>query len=280
MQLVVDKLAKAFGAHEIFHDVSFMVAKGEKIGLVGVNGSGKSTLVKCLLDPEYADRGTVSFAAGLQIGYVEQGFDRIGAGSVWEFMLEANPEILALRQKLTDLEKALGDNDPAILESYSRATQRYEYLEGYQYEAKLKMVLFGLAFPEAMWQQPAQTLSGGQKTRLLLAAALVSSPEFMLLDEPTSNLDIRNQYQVLQITRDLCREQNLTAMIVIHDLNLALRFCDRFLLLREGEVYRYGGAEIFDADALRDVYGVTGSIVDVQGHRLVLIDDEEKETRS
>ena len=115
---------------------------------------------------------------------------------------------------------------------------------------------------------------------VMLARALAQEPTLLLLDEPTSNLDIRNQYQVLQITRDLCREQNLTAMIVIHDLNLALRFCDRFLLLREGEVYRYGGAEIFDADALRDVYGVTGSIVDVQGHRLVLIDDEEKETRS
>jgi len=63
-------------------------------------------------------------------------------------------------------------------------------------------------------------------------------PKLLLLDEPTSSLDIHNQYQVLQITRDLCREQNLTAMIVIHDLNLALRFCDRFLLLREGEVYR------------------------------------------
>ena len=123
-------------------------------------------------------------------------------------------------------------------------------------------------------------LSGGERQKVMLARALAQEPTLLLLDEPTSNLDIRNQYQVLQITRDLCREQNLTAMIVIHDLNLALRFCDRFLLLRAGEVYRYGGAEIFDADALRDVYGVTGSIVDVQGHRLVLIDDEEKETRS
>ena len=116
--------------------------------------------------------------------------------------------------------------------------------------------------------------------KVLLARALFGKPDILLLDEPTSSLDIRNQYQVLQITRDLCREQDLTAMIVIHDLNLALRFCDRFLLLREGEVYRYGGAEIFDADALRDVYGVKGSIVQVQGQSLVLIDDEEKEKLS
>ena len=115
---------------------------------------------------------------------------------------------------------------------------------------------------------------------VMLARALAQEPALLLLDEPTSSLDIRNQYQVLQITRDLCREQNLTAMIVIHDLNLALRFCDRFLLLREGEVYRYGGAEIFDADALRDVYGVKGSIVQVQGQSLVLIEDEEKEKLS
>ena len=123
-------------------------------------------------------------------------------------------------------------------------------------------------------------LSGGERQKVMLARALAQEPTLLLLDEPTSSLDIRNQYQVLQITRDLCREQNLTAMIVIHDLNLALRFCDCFLLLREGEVYRYGGAEIFDADALRDVYGVKGSIVQVQGQSLVLIEDEEKEKLS
>ncbi len=140
MQLTVDKLEKSFGVHEIFKDVSFMIARGEKIGLVGVNGSGKSTLVKCLLQPEYADRGTVSFEPGINVGYVEQGFGSIGSESVWDFMLKANPEILSLRRKLAELEQASATGDREVLDSYGRATQRYEFLDGYNYEAKLKMV--------------------------------------------------------------------------------------------------------------------------------------------
>ena len=119
---------------------------------------------------------------GINVGYVEQGFGSIGRESVWDFMLKANPEILSLRQKLAELEQASASGNQEILDSYGRVTQRYEFLDGYHYEAKLKMVLFGLAFPESMWGMQAASLSGGQKTRLLLAAALVSSPDFLLLD--------------------------------------------------------------------------------------------------
>lgn len=134
---------------------------------MGVNGSGKSTLVKCLLRPDYADRGNVSFEPDINVGYVEQGFGSIGRESVWDFMLKANPEILSLRQKLAELEQASASGNQEILDSYGRVTQRYEFLDGYHYEAKLKMVLFGLAFPESMWGMQAASLSGGQKTRLL-----------------------------------------------------------------------------------------------------------------
>ena len=87
-------------------------------------------------------------------------------------------------------------------------------------------------------------LSGGERQKVMLARALAQQPRLLLLDEPTSSLDIRNQYQVLESVRSLCREDGLTAIVVIHDLSLALRFCDRFLMLRDGTVYRYGGREI------------------------------------
>lgn len=237
MQLVVDKLGKAFGIHEIFHDVSFMIAKGEKIGLVGVNGSGKSTLVKCLLEPEYADTGTVAFETGLQVGYVEQGFGAIGHETLWEFMLEANREIPALRQKLAELEQAAASGEPTILESYARVTQRYEYLDGYNYEARVKRVLLGLSFPESMWQQKADTLSGGQKTRLLLAGALVSSPEFMLLDEPTNHLDIR----MMEWLEGYLREFKGGVLVVSHDRVFLDNVATRILEMEDGRLSSFPG---------------------------------------
>ena len=104
MQLVVDKIAKAFGIHEIFKNVSFMIELGEHVGLVGVNGSGKTTLLRCLLNPDWIDEGAIKFEPGISVGYVQQGFTEIH-GTIWEFMSEACPEITELRKKLAELEQ-------------------------------------------------------------------------------------------------------------------------------------------------------------------------------
>lgn len=122
-------------------------------------------------------------------------------------------------------------------------------------------------------------LSGGERQKVMLARALAQQPKLLLLDEPTSSLDIQNQYQVLQIVRDICHEQHLTAIVVIHDLNLALRFCDRFVLLRQGGVYACGGKDVLDRDALRDVYHVDAEVVAVQNQSIVLVDEKDA-TRS
>ena len=193
MQLVVDKVAKAFGIHEIFKDVSFMVEQGEHVGLVGVNGSGKTTLLRCLLQPDYVDSGAIKFEPGISVGYVQQGFTDIH-GTIWEFMYNSCEEVLQLRDKLQHLEQESAGLDgsalEAVLDEYARVTKRYENLDGYNYEMRIKRVLIGLGYTEEWWQQDAATLSGGQKTRLMLAAALVRNPDFLILDEPTNHLDI------------------------------------------------------------------------------------------
>ena len=94
----------------------------------------------------------------------------------------------------------------------------------------------------------------------------------LLLDEPTSSLDLKNQYQVLQIVKDICHETGISAIVVIHDLNLALRFCDRFLRMQQGEVYRYGDAGILDREAIWNVYGVHGEVVSAGNQKVVIVD--------
>ena len=116
-------------------------------------------------------------------------------------------------------------------------------------------------------------LSGGEKQKVMLARALAQQPKVLLLDEPTSALDIQNQYGVLKMVRSICHKDNMVAVVVIHDLNLALRFCDRFLLLKDGQVYRHGDRSILDSTALKEVYGVAAKVVEIEGRHMVLVEE-------
>ena len=249
------------GQTQVLSDICMHAGKGEIIGIVGESGCGKSTFLKLLLRFWQKNHGEIAYN-GVDI-------DNIDGDSLLDNVTMVSQVTYLFDETIEDnLRIAKPDATQEEIEAACKLASIHDFIltlpDGY----KTRVGALG------------DNLSAGEKQRIGLARAFLRGSELILLDEPTSSLDIRNQYQVLQITRDLCREQNLTAMIVIHDLNLALRFCDRFLLLREGEVYRYGGAEIFDADALRDVYGVRGSIVQVQGQSLVLIEDEEKEKLS
>lgn len=240
MQLVVDKIAKSFGVHDIFKDVSFMVEKGEHIGLVGVNGSGKTTLLHCLLEPSYIDSGSIRFEPGISVGYVQQGFTDI-KGTIWEFMLQSCPEILRLREELQRLEAevstAADDVLETIMEEYTRVTKRYEYLDGYHYENRIKRVLIGLGYTEKWWEQDAATLSGGQKTRLMLAAALVRNPDFLILDEPTNHLDI----VMTQWLEAYLREFKGGLLVVSHDRAFLDNVAVRILEMEAGKLQSFKG---------------------------------------
>lgn len=240
MQLVVDKIAKAFGIHEIFKDVSFMIEKGEHVGLVGVNGSGKTTMLRCLLNPEWIDSGTIKFEPGISVGYVQQGFTDIH-GTIWQFMLEACPEITSLRRKLADLEAASaqlsGTELDDCLEEYGRVLKRYEFIDGYNYENRIKRVLIGLGYTEGWWQENAATLSGGQKTRLMLAAALVRNPDFMILDEPTNHLDI----VMTEWLEKYLQEFKGGLLVVSHDRAFLDHVAVRILEMEGGKLQSFKG---------------------------------------
>ena len=99
-------------------------------------------------------------------------------------------------------------------------------------------------------------LSGGEVQKVMLARALVQQPRILLLDEPTSNLDPRNQYEMMALVQELARENNLTVLVVMHDLNLALRYCDKFYMLKNGRGYSYGDISVMTGEAISEVYEI------------------------
>lgn len=117
-----------------------------------------------------------------------------------------------------------------------------------------------------------EELSGGELQKVMLARALVQQPKVLLLDEPTSNLDPKNQVEMLSLIRSVAREQGVTVLIVIHDLNLALRYCDRFLFLKNGITYREGNIDIVTPETIEEVYGVKAEVLMIRDRKTVIIE--------
>lgn len=192
--LRIQELGKSFGIEELFHNVTFDVARGDKIGFIGANGAGKSTLMKCLLGIEEYDSGHISIDSVDTIGYMQQQAD-FAKDTLYDELLSAFTDIINLGQQKTTLEKQIeSTTDETILETlmkdYSRISDKFEQLGGYDYESRLRRVAFGLGFTDDDFSKNPTLFSGGQRTRICLAKALLREPDFLFLDEPTNHLDI------------------------------------------------------------------------------------------
>jgi len=190
--VTTNKLAKSYGAQDVFWDVSLRIARGDKIALVGRNGTGKTTLLRIIAGLDTPTAGRVYRARSLRIGYLPQEAELPSQRTLYEEMLTIFTDLRTQQAELRRLEQQMAD--PAQREEamnrYGEALQAFELAGGYQYESKIKMVLAGLGFPEREQHQPLSILSGGQKTRALLAKLLLSEPDLLLLDEPTNHLDL------------------------------------------------------------------------------------------
>lgn len=187
----VTNLSKAFGISELFNNVNFEIKKGERVGFVGANGAGKSTLMKCLLGEMEHDSGYVQIDSADTIGYVEQQADMHTSTTLHEELKSAFEDILALAATKEAMEAAIEtEHDEEKLAAYAKVVERFEHLGGYDYESRLRRTAFGLGFTEDDFGKPVEKFSGGQRTRICLAKALIREPDFLFLDEPTNHLDI------------------------------------------------------------------------------------------
>lgn len=222
--LQVDQLSGGYNTQVVIRNVSFTIDRGEFVGIIGPNGSGKSTLLKLInrvLNPfkgsiryENRDVGEIKLKEFCQsVAFVSQDTQISFSYSVWEIVLMG----------------------------------RIPHLNRLQLESKkdydIARQSLKLTDTEYLINKKIDCLSAGEKQRVLIAKALSQEPVLLLLDEPTSHLDIRHQIQILDLLKKLNRDTRLTIIIVLHDLNLASEYCGRLMLLNDGTIFTEGSPE-------------------------------------
>ena len=189
----IEHLQKFFGAKLILDDVQLSLNRGERAALVGENGVGKTTLARLMLGQESAERGSVMFAAGAIVGFLPQEVHVSARLSVQQYIETVLGELGQLRQKMARLESEMesaGDLD-GVLREYGRVQERFEQRGGYTLEERLDRIFAGLEITHIDPSRQMMALSGGEKTRVGLAALLLQEPDLLILDEPTNHLDRR-----------------------------------------------------------------------------------------
>ncbi len=236
--LTARQLARSYGAQDVFAGVTLDIHHGDKIALVGANGSGKTTLLRLLAGLDEPSAGEIHRAKDLSIAYLPQQADFSSAGTLWEAMEAVFADLLTLSADLRRLEAEMAASaDEETIRRYGQALEAFELAGGYQYEQHIEQVLTGLGFAEADFHRPLAQLSGGQRTRGLLARLLLEEPQLLLLDEPTNHLDIAG----IEWLEEYLKAWPGAVVVVAHDRAFLDAVVERVWELDRGHLRRYRG---------------------------------------
>ncbi|NED11111.1 TlrC/CarA/OleB/SrmB family ABC-F type ribosomal protection protein [Streptomyces sp. SID9124] len=239
-QLTLQNVTRRYDDHVVLDDVTFSIRPGEKAGIIGDNGAGKSTLLRLIAGRDRADNGELTVVAPGGTGYLAQSLALPAGAAVQDAVDAALAGLRELEARMHRAEAGLkglaGPELAATLEEYAGLVARFEARAGYEADARVDIALHGLGLPGLDRDRPLSTLSGGERSRLALAATLASRPELLLLDEPTNDLDDR----AVAWLEDHLRAHRGTVLAVTHDRVFLERVTTTILEVGEGRVTRYG----------------------------------------
>ncbi|HPS91317.1 MAG TPA: ABC transporter ATP-binding protein [Methanothrix sp.] len=240
VKITIKDLTFSYSSNKILDDLNLVIEESEILSLVGPNGSGKTTLIKCidrilkpkgsiLLDSQKLEEMT-SVGIARVFGYVPQSSSTPLNTTVFDTVLMGRRPHISWRVSDADLDKVADTLELLHLEKFS--------------------------------MRDFSQLSGGQKQKVLIARALCQEPEVLLLDEPTSNLDMKHQLDVMETISSLVKEKRISAVMAIHDLNLAARFSDKLAMLMSGKVYAVGSPNALITESnISYVYGIEAQVM-------------------
>jgi len=234
MSITIENLTFSYNKTPVLNNINKEIHEGEFVGLVGPNGSGKSTLIKCLLGILSPEKGKIKFdredmshfdriSMARKVGYVPQERSTLPNTNVYDTILLGRKPYI--KWKVTQHDKNIVTNIISQLNLQSLA------------------------------MKSINSLSGGERQKVFIARALAQEPDILLLDEPTANLDINHQLEVMQLLTRLANKQ-YTIIAALHDLNLAAQFCTHFIMLKAGNLFAFGGNEVLEKTTIEKLYEV------------------------
>lgn len=242
IKIEVQNISLGYSHKEILKDITFQVFPGEMVGLIGPNGCGKSTIIRALTRIIPVERGKILINGKDLESIPRQELART---------LGVVPQMPLLPSAFTAFEVVLMGRNPH-LDLFQNEGPREIDIARQAMKKTRTSLLAGRRIGE---------LSGGEIQCILIARVLVQETKAILLDEPTANLDIGRQVEILDLVRNLCRENNLAVLAALHDLNLASQYCNRLILIHNGQIHAQGTPrEVITSENMKEVYGADSCV--------------------
>ncbi|MHB0739905.1 ABC-F family ATP-binding cassette domain-containing protein [Peptostreptococcus stomatis] len=247
IMLSCNKVSKTFGVETLLENISFSVNEGDKIGIVGVNGTGKTTLFKVITGILPHDRGEIFTSKNCRLGYLEQNTNFYSEKTIYDEVVSVFSDLIGAEEELRSLEHQIaslsdkgassGDQLKKTMDIYGKKYEEFEKNNGYAYKSEVRGTLKGLGFSDEEMDKPVNVLSGGEKTRVLLAKLLLSKPSLLLLDEPTNHLDA----DAIEWLEGFLRSYEETIMIISHDRYFLDQSVNRIFEMENKHLTTYNG---------------------------------------
>jgi len=252
--LSANKLTKSYGVETILSEVDFHINSGDRVGIIGVNGAGKTTLLNILAGDLTYDSGDIFRAPGIRTGYLRQSDALDSQNTVYEEMLSIFRDLLQMEKDMAALAEKIaacstdGADVEKMLHDYDDMTELFSRRNGYGYKSEITGILNSLAFPPEYYDKTIAMLSGGERTRLALAALLLEKPDLLLLDEPTNHLDI----DTLKWLEQYLKSYSGTIVLISHDRYFLDQTVTRVFEIENRRLYSYTGNYTAYAEKKKD----------------------------